>query len=632
MGNSTAQLDQISSTQSNKELLINSLNDALSPSSLFGRHASATSGLTWGYYGGTFGSNAVANGTVTLTASATNYVQANGTTGAVSANTTGFTAGSVALYTVVTGATSVTSYTDNRSLYTPASSGPSGMGLAGGAVQTAAYTWAAADKGQVLAMNSASAVTQPLPAPGSTFAAGFWGGVDNIGAGATTLTVPSGVQLDGVTNGTVTLGQRSGLLFFTDGTNLFTIRGGASALAALSDVAVSAPANNQALLYSSATSKWTNTTLGGASFSPFTLASMSSGTLYQPPGGYTPGTQVIIKNGSVLTPGSGNDYTATDGTNINFAVAVKSADTLLRITLPAIGGVSGSPTLSGLSDVAVSGPTNGQVLTYSALTGKWTNQAGGGGAGAIGMTSGTGVPTASATVGDIYRATDGAVGRRLFQYTGSYSGLPVVVNTGVANAPAAGGMISVTMERATTPGNLLVAIGFGGGSAVPITAGSGWTSIYSNASPTIIGNAVWSTVGSASTTVSPGTRPSTGSSDGMILVVEVANAASSTPVRGGVLYSSTGATYTAAAGSLILDTFAGNAGYTRSAKPPGSTFLGQINSSTSGYILSGRAMPLVAGILPQSLYPEYALSAGGSQGIVEIAAGAASVNYWATMD
>jgi len=51
---------------------------------------------------------------VTLTASSTNYVEANPADGTVSANTTSFTAGWTRLYSVVTGASTVTSYTDLR--------------------------------------------------------------------------------------------------------------------------------------------------------------------------------------------------------------------------------------------------------------------------------------------------------------------------------------------------------------------------------------------------------------------------------------------------------------------------------------------------------------------------------------
>lgn len=126
MSNSTTLIDQISSTQATKEVVANANFDAASPAMLWGRRASTTSGLTWGYVGGSYtvGAtvNAIANGTVTLTASATNYVQASATTGAVSVNTTGFTAGAVPLYSIVTSATAVTSYTDCRS-YQPSAIG-----------------------------------------------------------------------------------------------------------------------------------------------------------------------------------------------------------------------------------------------------------------------------------------------------------------------------------------------------------------------------------------------------------------------------------------------------------------------------------------------------------------------------
>ncbi|NVI27379.1 hypothetical protein G4D42_29985, partial [Burkholderia pseudomallei] len=89
MSNSTSLIDQISSTQANKEVVANANFDAASPAMLWGRRASTTSGLTWGYYGGWYGGAQINDGTVTLTASATNYVYASATSGAVSVNTTG---------------------------------------------------------------------------------------------------------------------------------------------------------------------------------------------------------------------------------------------------------------------------------------------------------------------------------------------------------------------------------------------------------------------------------------------------------------------------------------------------------------------------------------------------------------
>lgn len=122
MSNSTITFDAIIQSQSAKEITANAMLDAVSPASLYGRRQSTSSGLTWGYYGGNVLINGVltqiANGTLSLTASTTNYVQALPASGAVSSNTTGFTAGSIPLYTVITGASTVTSYTDHR-LATP---------------------------------------------------------------------------------------------------------------------------------------------------------------------------------------------------------------------------------------------------------------------------------------------------------------------------------------------------------------------------------------------------------------------------------------------------------------------------------------------------------------------------------
>lgn len=116
MANSTTNLDLISVNQSQKEVTANALFDAGSPATLFGRRASTSVALTWGYYGGTVNVGGtptqIANGTVTLTASATNYVQANAS-GVVSVNTTGY-GSNTPLYKVITGASSVTSYEDNR--------------------------------------------------------------------------------------------------------------------------------------------------------------------------------------------------------------------------------------------------------------------------------------------------------------------------------------------------------------------------------------------------------------------------------------------------------------------------------------------------------------------------------------
>ena len=117
MSDSTPIFDALIVGQYSKELTVNALVDASSPALIFGRRQSTCSGLTWGFYGGRFFvdglTQAIANGQITLTASASNYVEVT-RAGVVSSNTSGFTAGRIPLYVVVTGTTTVTSYTDVR--------------------------------------------------------------------------------------------------------------------------------------------------------------------------------------------------------------------------------------------------------------------------------------------------------------------------------------------------------------------------------------------------------------------------------------------------------------------------------------------------------------------------------------
>jgi hypothetical protein len=80
-------LDQIDEAQAQKATTANELIDAVSVAALYGRRASTSSGLTWGYYGGRADSTLIAHGTVALTASDVNYIVADKSTGAVSVST-----------------------------------------------------------------------------------------------------------------------------------------------------------------------------------------------------------------------------------------------------------------------------------------------------------------------------------------------------------------------------------------------------------------------------------------------------------------------------------------------------------------------------------------------------------------
>lgn len=143
MAGSTSNLDLITTAQAQKEVTANALFDAGSSAMLFGRRASTSSSLTWGYYGGPLlvsgTPTTIANGTVALTASTTNYVEADAV-GVVTRNVVGFTVGSTPLYTIVTGASTVTSYTDRRVFLYAVQSQPFDIGAyAPGPVSASAY-------------------------------------------------------------------------------------------------------------------------------------------------------------------------------------------------------------------------------------------------------------------------------------------------------------------------------------------------------------------------------------------------------------------------------------------------------------------------------------------------------------
>lgn len=117
MSDSATTLDSLSTNTAGNETRVNELADALSPSSLFGRRASTTTGLTWGYYGGRWGGTAIAHGTVTLT-NATQYVVVARSGGALSVSTATTNwndpANYLRCYKIVATGGAVTSYEDHR--------------------------------------------------------------------------------------------------------------------------------------------------------------------------------------------------------------------------------------------------------------------------------------------------------------------------------------------------------------------------------------------------------------------------------------------------------------------------------------------------------------------------------------
>ena len=211
MSSSTTNLDLVAQSQAAKEVTGNALFDAGSPATLFGRRASLCSGLNWFYYGGAMLIDgvltAIANNAaaLVLSASTTNYVEAT-RAGVVSKNTTAFTPGQIPLYTIVTGASSVTSYTDQRAWVQPAHI-TSDVSVA---LTTADVMLTAAQaRGEYLTTTGVLTGNRAVIVPNN------WRGAvycNNTGAFTTTIKTSSG--------GGVIVAQTKRALLYADGTNV----------------------------------------------------------------------------------------------------------------------------------------------------------------------------------------------------------------------------------------------------------------------------------------------------------------------------------------------------------------------------------------------------------------------------
>jgi len=212
MSSSATLLDLLSQSQAGKEVTANALFDAASPALLFGRRASSSAGLTWGYYGGAMVVDgvltAVANGTINLSASATHYIEAT-RAGVVSSNAGSFTAGRIPLYQVVTGAATVTSYTDWRAWVQP----DHVTSRAAITVTTADVTLSAAE-----ARAGYLTISGTLTGNRNVIVPNHWQGIvfcNNAGAYTTTVKTSGGSG--------IVVGQGKRAILLADGTNVVRV-------------------------------------------------------------------------------------------------------------------------------------------------------------------------------------------------------------------------------------------------------------------------------------------------------------------------------------------------------------------------------------------------------------------------
>jgi hypothetical protein len=106
--------------------------ETLSAAAIYGKRQPATTGLTWGYYGGLYNGNTIADGAVTLTDSADNYVVVLRSTGVVSVSTSSTNSLNplyAKLYKVTAAGGVVTAVVDQRNDTNGLALGGSGTGV-----------------------------------------------------------------------------------------------------------------------------------------------------------------------------------------------------------------------------------------------------------------------------------------------------------------------------------------------------------------------------------------------------------------------------------------------------------------------------------------------------------------------
>jgi hypothetical protein len=335
-------LDTITTAQSQKEVTANNMAEAESPAALFGCRSSTTSGLTFGYYGGVMfvdgAVTAVASGTVLLTASNTNYVEAT-RAGVVSKNTTGFTAGSIPLYTIVTGTSTVSTVTPARAYVDPKYI----THQTSVSITTADVTLTAAQaRCNIILLSGTLTGNRNLIVPNN----GLWV-VDDDTAGAFSVTVKTSAGTG------VSTTQGSAGIFFADGTNVSSAASGGGSTNSFSTIAVSGQSD---VVADSSTD--TLTLAAGSGISITTNATTDTITITNSGTASNSFETIAVSGQSDVVADSGTDtLTLAAGSGISITTNA-GTDT---ITISASGGGS------GLTLATAQAATSGTTITFSSL-------------------------------------------------------------------------------------------------------------------------------------------------------------------------------------------------------------------------------------------------------------------------
>lgn len=191
--------------------------ETLEHQAVYGKRQTVTTGLTWGYYGGRWGGFSVADGTLALTASQTNYVVVLRADGVISVSTTSTNWDNATdyarVYKIITGASGVTGDPEDHR------SGPGGAHGGGAAAVAAEYpainpisgtthSMVAADAGTYMRFtNSATKTLTVQDNADEALSANTEYHGRNVGAGALTIAEDTAVTINVPTGGTLVIPQ-----------------------------------------------------------------------------------------------------------------------------------------------------------------------------------------------------------------------------------------------------------------------------------------------------------------------------------------------------------------------------------------------------------------------------------------
>lgn len=471
MADSTTHLPTISASQAAKETTANALFDAMSNAGLFGRNAVTTAGLTWGYLGGKYRKAdgtvlSIANATLTLTASATNYIKE--TDGVVSVTTVApgswpgpLASGATALYAVVCNTTTATSYTDYRapavasagtgSVTSVAASVPAFLSVAGSPITTSG-TLAITYSGTALPVanggSGATSLTAYAPIFGGTTSTGAVqsGTVGTAGqvltsngagalptfqtaAASSPLTTKGDVYVYGSSNARLPVGT-DGQVLTADSAQVLGVKWAAAASGSGDSITGITGATGGNATVTGGTSTTSANTGGTAVIVGGTPGATGTGgavTVTGGPGGTTSGTSGAVNiTGGTSTNGSGGGVAIAGGLGGSASSTYNGGDIGLTgghgtASATAFGG---AVTIAGGNSLATAGhgivlikngtnagsnaPSQITVSTAISVTGS-TGQVGGVAGGAVTITGGS-AGNGTTTTGGTVTITGGTAG------------------------------------------------------------------------------------------------------------------------------------------------------------------------------------------------------------------------------